>query len=123
MRIYGRRQSINRLVSEALMSIAPTSTSFESLLQLLASMRSRMAFSAERDQVLFLVATRLAPQFEVMHLQALHATADLATPAVALENLPMQFVVAVRVESEPRGLGADCAHEACGLTSDRNASC
>jgi hypothetical protein len=27
-----------------------------------------VAFSAERDQVLFLIATRLAPQFEVMHL-------------------------------------------------------
>jgi hypothetical protein len=58
-----------------------------------------------------------------MHLQILHAPADLASPAVALENLPMQFVVAVRVESQPRGLEADGGHEACGLTSDRKASC
>jgi hypothetical protein len=82
-----------------------------------------VAIGTERDKVLFLIATRVAAEFEMMYLQILHATADLASPAVALENLPMQFVVAVRVESEPRGLGADCAHEACGLTSDRNASC
>ncbi|MGA3319151.1 MAG: hypothetical protein ABSC64_22270 [Candidatus Korobacteraceae bacterium] len=123
MRIYERRQSINRLVSEALMSIAPTSTGFESLLQLLASMRSRMAFSAERDQVLFLVATRLAPQFEVMHLQALHATADLTSPAVALQYLSLQFVVASRIKSQSRASGLDLLHEAFRLTSERKTSC
>jgi hypothetical protein len=43
-----------------------------------------VAFSAQRDQVLFLVVARLAAEFEVMHLQVLHAPADLAAPAVAL---------------------------------------
>jgi hypothetical protein len=61
-----------------------------------------VACRAQRDQVLFLVAARLAPQFEVMHLKALHATADLAAPAVALQHLPMQFEVAVRIESKSR---------------------
>jgi hypothetical protein len=32
------------------------------------SMRLFVAFGAQSDQVLFHIATRLAPQFEVMHL-------------------------------------------------------
>jgi hypothetical protein len=43
-----------------------------------------VTFSAQRNQVLFLVTTRVAPKFEVVHVQILHATAELATPAVAL---------------------------------------
>ena len=42
-----------------------------------------VAFGAQRDQVLFLVATQLATVLEVMYLQLLHATADLASPSVA----------------------------------------
>ena len=86
-------------------------------------MRSRMAFSAERDQVLFLVATRLASQFEVMHLQALHATADLAAPAVALQYLAVQFAIARRGESKSRAFAPDLLHEAFWVTSERKASC
>ena len=47
-------------------------------------MRLRVALRAMRDQVLFHVATRLAAEFEVVHLQLLHAPAGLAPPAVAL---------------------------------------
>ena len=61
-----------------------------------------VAFGAQRDQVLFLVAARLAPQFEVMHLQVLHAAASLASPAVALQYLSLQFGIARRIESESR---------------------
>ena len=50
-------------------------------------MHARVAFSAKRDQVLFHVSARLAAQFDVMHVQVLHATADLASPAVALQYL------------------------------------
>jgi hypothetical protein len=49
------------------------------------SMLQFVAFSAHCDQVLFLVSTRLAAESEVMHLQVLHAPADLAAPAVALQ--------------------------------------
>ena len=44
-----------------------------------------VTFSAQRDQVpLFLSSpARLAAEFEVMHLQILHATADLAAPTIA----------------------------------------
>jgi len=47
-------------------------------------MDARVAFVAERGQIVFLVATRMAAEFEVMRLQALHATADLASPAITL---------------------------------------
>jgi hypothetical protein len=87
------------------------------------SMRLFVALSAKRDQVLFLVATRLAPQFEVMDLQVLQTTASLASPAVALQHLPMQFAVALRIEPKSRTFGADGLHEAFRLTSDRKISC
>ena len=61
-----------------------------------------VALSAQRDQVLFHIATRLAAEFEVVHLQVLHATANLASPAVALQHLAVQFAVALRIESESR---------------------
>ena len=53
-------------------------------------MHTCVAFRAQGDQILFLVATGLATKFEVMYLQVLHATAVLASPAVALQHLPMQ---------------------------------
>jgi hypothetical protein len=49
-----------------------------------------VTLGAQRDQVLFLIATRLAPKFEVVYLQMLHATADLASPAVAFQHLAVQ---------------------------------
>ena len=82
-----------------------------------------VAFSAQCDQVLFLVATRLAAEFKVVHLQMLHAAASLASPAVAFQHLPMQFAVARRIESQSRVFGWDLLHEACPATSDRKASC
>ena len=36
-------------------------------------MDARVALSAERDQVLFLVAARLAAEFEMVDLEVLHA--------------------------------------------------
>jgi hypothetical protein len=85
-------------------------------------MRPRVAFSAQRDQVLFLVATRLAAEFEVVNLQILHAPADLASPAVALQYLPMQFAIARRSESKSRAFAPDLLHEAFWVTSERKAS-
>ena len=59
----------------------------------------------------------------MVYLQVLHATANLASPAVALLHLAMQFVVAVRIESEARVLGWNLLHEAFWLTSERKTSC
>jgi hypothetical protein len=46
-----------------------------------------MAVSAQRDQILFLVGTRLAAEFEMVHLQLMHAPAGLTPPAVSLQDL------------------------------------
>ena len=86
-------------------------------------MRQRVAFPAQRDQVPFLVSTRLAAEFEVVHLQVLHAPADLTSPAVSLQHLAMQISITNRIESESRALKAGDFHEAFRATSDRKTSC
>jgi len=73
-------------------------------LQHLVSMHLFVAFGAQGDQVLFLVATRSTSEFEMVYLEVLQATAGLASPTVALQHLAMQFTVAVRSESESRAL-------------------
>ena len=88
------------------------------------SMHLFVALSAQGDQILFLVATGPATQFEVMHLQVSHAPASLASPAVALQYLPVQFAIARRIESQSRSFAAQLiVHEAFRLTSDRKTSC
>ncbi len=47
-------------------------------------MHARVAFSAQRNQVLFLITTRVAAKFEVVYPQILHAAAKLTPPTVAL---------------------------------------
>ena len=64
-----------------------------------------VAFGAQGDQILFHIATRLTAEFEMVYLQVLHATADLASPAVALQHPTMQFAVALRIKSESRAFG------------------
>ena len=86
-------------------------------------MRLFMASRAQSDQILFHIATRMAPEFQVVHLQMLDATASLASPAIAIEHLPMQFAVALRIESESRAFAADFLHEAFRVTSERKACC
>jgi len=87
-------------------------------------MDARVAFGAERDQIVFLVATRMAAEFEVMHLQALHAAANLASPAVALQHLAMQFPIARRVKSQSWIFAEGVLrYEAFRLISERKASC
>jgi hypothetical protein len=82
-----------------------------------------VAFGAQGDQVLLRVTTRVTAEFEMVYLQVLHATAELASPAVALQYLSMQFAVALRIEPKSGAFGADGLHEACRLTSERKASC
>jgi hypothetical protein len=81
------------------------------------------AFRAQGDQVLFFVSARLAPWFQMVYLQMLHATADLASPAVTFQYPTMQLAVCIRVEPESRVLGWNLLHEAFRATSERKASC
>ena len=64
----------------------------------------------------------MATKFEVMHLQLLHAAADLAPPVIAFQHLPVQFSIVVRIKSESRGFGTNLLHEAFRATSDRKVS-
>jgi hypothetical protein len=48
-----------------------------------------VAVGAQCDQVLFFVAARAAAELEVVYLKVLHAPAELAAPAVALQHLAM----------------------------------
>jgi len=59
-----------------------------------------MALSTKCNQILFMIVARAAAEFEVVDLQVLHAPADLAAPAVALQYLPVKCAVAVWVESQ-----------------------
>ena len=87
------------------------------------SMYLFVALSTECNHVLFLVATRLAAEFQVVYLQVLHAPADLASPAVAFQHLPAQLAITHRIEPQSRALAADLLYEAFRLTSDRKTSC
>jgi len=78
---------------------------------------------AQCDQVLLRVTPRLASELEVVYLQVLHAATSLASPAVPLQYLSMQFAIALCIESESRGLAESLPHEAFRLSSDKNASC
>ena len=69
-----------------------------------------MAFRAQGDQVLFLVAARLAAEFEVMYLELLHATANLAAPTIAFQHLAMQLAIALRIEPKSWALAAGGVH-------------
>jgi hypothetical protein len=82
-----------------------------------------VAPSAQCDQVLLHVATRLTAKSEVMHLQVVHATAPLASPAVPLQHLAVQVTVADRIQSESWAFAPDLLHDAFLATSDRKASC
>ena len=86
-------------------------------------MHSFVAFRAQGDQIRFFVSTGLATKFEVMYLQVLHATAELASPAVALQHLPMQFAIAVRIESQTPAFTTNLLHEAVSLISERKTCC
>src|SRR5271167_4906038 len=92
-------------------------------LQHLVSMHLFVAFGAQGDQVLFLVATRSTSEFEMVYLEVLHATASLAPPAIALQHLAVQFAIPGCIEFESRAFVADLRHEAFRLTSERKASC
>jgi len=55
----------------------------------LESMLAPVAFSTQRDQVLFFVPARPAAKDDVMDLQVLGGTTVLASPLVAFQHLPM----------------------------------
>lgn len=86
-------------------------------------MECRVAFGTECNQVLLVISAGLAPEFQMMDLQVLHAAAGLAAPAIAIEDLPLQFAITISLESEWGDLEKTLPHEASRLISDRNTCC
>ena len=78
-----------------------------------------VTFSAQSDEVLLGIAPTMAAEFHVVNLQALHPAAHLASPSVALENLPMQFAISLEVKSDPRLLEVGLVHEALPVISEK----
>src|SRR5215472_10262397 len=61
-----------------------------------SAMHAGMAFDAQCDQVLFCIIARTAPRLLVVYFQLAHAAASLATPLVTLEDMAVQFAIAIR---------------------------
>jgi len=57
-------------------------------------MSSLVTDPAERDQICFVIMSRLTTKLQMMHLKIVHRSTDLATPAISLKNLEMKFAVA-----------------------------
>jgi hypothetical protein len=64
----------------------------------------------------------MAPEFHVVHLQMLHASASLAPPAIALQYLSMELTIALRIERESGAFAVALFHDAFPVTSERKAS-
>ena len=59
------------------------------------AMHTGMAFNAQCNQILFDIIAGSAPKLSVVYFQLAHAAANLATPPVALEDMAVQFAVAL----------------------------
>jgi hypothetical protein len=82
-----------------------------------------MAHRAQSDEVFLHVASCLTPIKEVMHLQILHAPAGLASPVIPVEDLTMEYKVALSVKLDSRACGSDFLHEALSAIWSRNSCC
>jgi hypothetical protein len=65
----------------------------------------RMADGAQRDEVLFCIATQLTAMLLMMDLEIGTGTTTLAAPTIALEHLLLQLWILVRRQSQTTGLG------------------
>jgi hypothetical protein len=52
-----------------------------------------MTINAQRNQILFLIATRKAPELFMVDLQILHSAAVLTAPTVALQDLLVKVAI------------------------------
>ncbi len=77
----------------------------------LQSMCLGMAIGTKGNQVFFRVVSRMASKPNVVNLQMLHAAAELAAPAVALQHGTVQLAVTLRLEFQSPGLGRWGSHE------------
>jgi hypothetical protein len=83
--------------------------------------QSFVTSSAERNQVQIVVVALLAAVLLVVDMQVLPGTTDLASPAIAGQNLLSELVVRFGIKPQARTLGSNLLHEAFPVTSCRKA--
>ena len=81
-----------------------------------------VTLSTQCDQVPLLIAAGMAAERKVVYLQLLHAAAQLASPAVALQNLAVELAIARCIQSQSRRLAESFSHEAFCVMSERKVS-
>jgi hypothetical protein len=86
-----------------------------------AMMRKRMASGTQSDQVFFEIISALTAKLLVMNLQIRFASAALTSPAITAPHLLPQSFVQLRIKPQARLFGYYPVHEACSVTSCRNA--
>jgi hypothetical protein len=61
-----------------------------------------MACAAERDEILFHIASQQAARLHVMDLQILGTSASLASPAITVEYSPTKPLIGIQIQAKPR---------------------
>jgi hypothetical protein len=72
-----------------------------------------VASRAQCKQVLFNVISEGASKTNVMDLKITRISTPLASPTVPLEHFAAELLVGSRIQSKPRSLGSQGAHDAC----------
>ena len=65
----------------------------------------------------------MTPELQVVDLQVLHATATLAPPPIAYQDLTVQRAITVAIEPAASVLLLGLFHETLAVTLATNASC
>lgn len=77
---------------------------------------------AESNQVLFDVSARVAAEFLMMNFEVFHRAAGLASPVIALEDLPVQSCVGFAIELQSSTLHQHLLQKTLPSTAERKAS-
>ena len=80
-----------------------------------------MAVGAQRNQIRVVIVALLAAQVLVVDLQVLSGTTELASPAIAAQNLFSKLIVWFGIKPQARSLRSNSLHEAFPVTSCRKA--
>jgi hypothetical protein len=78
--------------------------------------------SAQGNQIEIVIRALLAAKVLVMDLHVLPRATDLASPAIATQNLFSDLVVWLGIKPQPQLLGSDSGHEAFPGYLCRNAA-
>ena len=69
-----------------------------------------VAISAERDQIFVCVVTQYASRTNVVDLKMIGTAAELASPAVTLQDFGVEFAIRIWVQPKPRSPWSEITH-------------